>query len=205
MLFCFLSNQENLRMIHHNSNLFYDIYNTINEHNQRQTHYRSSILPIQFDIFFWSDLESSSITSSASSLIMISILSLFDCITWSSSLPSEEIKLIAIVNWIFHVSDILKSFMISFKYRLILLGYSSTDSVFCNHGFCIQYNYYSKNYQLLLSYDIFFKLKKVCNISNYSVSCFCFFSYFSLKRFLISLIMLFSIFFLILRKIHHFL
>ena len=156
-------------MIHHNSNLFYDIYNKINEHNQRQTHYRSSILPIQFDIFFWSDLESSSLTSSASSLIMISILSLFDCITWSSSLPSEEIKLVAIVNWIFHVSGILRSFMISFKYRLILLRYSSTDSVFCKHGFCIQYNYYSKNYQLLLSYDnIFFKLKKVCNISNYS-------------------------------------
>ena len=31
-------------MINHDSDLFYDIYNTINEHNRRQTHYRSSIL-----------------------------------------------------------------------------------------------------------------------------------------------------------------
>ena len=31
--FCFLSNQENLYVIHHNLDLFYDIYNTINEHN----------------------------------------------------------------------------------------------------------------------------------------------------------------------------
>ena len=33
-LYC-LSNKENLYMIHHDSNLFYHIYNTINEHNQR--------------------------------------------------------------------------------------------------------------------------------------------------------------------------
>ena len=36
--FCFLSNQEILYIIHHDSDLFYDIYNTLNEHNQRQTH-----------------------------------------------------------------------------------------------------------------------------------------------------------------------
>ena len=39
--FCFLFNQENLYMIHQDSNLFYDICNTINEHNRRQTHYLS--------------------------------------------------------------------------------------------------------------------------------------------------------------------
>ena len=49
--FCFLSNQENLHMIHRNSDLFYDIYNTINEDNGRQTHYLSSILTY-FDIYF---------------------------------------------------------------------------------------------------------------------------------------------------------
>ena len=32
-LFCFLLNQESLYMIHHDSNLFYDICNTINEQN----------------------------------------------------------------------------------------------------------------------------------------------------------------------------
>ena len=38
-------------MIYHNSNLFYDIDNTINEHNQRQTHYISLILNF-FGIYF---------------------------------------------------------------------------------------------------------------------------------------------------------
>ena len=50
-----------------------------------------------------------SITLSASSLIMISMSSLFECITHSSSLSSlEEIKSIAIVNWIFNVRDFLR-------------------------------------------------------------------------------------------------
>ena len=35
LLFRFLSNQENLYTIHHDLNLFYDIYNTLNEHNWR--------------------------------------------------------------------------------------------------------------------------------------------------------------------------
>ena len=34
----FLSDQVNLYMIHHNLDLFYDIYNPINENNERQTH-----------------------------------------------------------------------------------------------------------------------------------------------------------------------
>ena len=38
----FLSNQGNLYMIHHDSDVFYDIYNTINEHNRIQIHYLSS-------------------------------------------------------------------------------------------------------------------------------------------------------------------
>ena len=59
---------------------------------------------------------------------MISMLSLLECITRSSSLSMEEIKLTAIVNPI-HVSDFLRLFMVSFKYGLILLRYSSTDSV----------------------------------------------------------------------------
>ena len=74
-----------------------------------------------------SDWKSSSIISSALSLIMISVLSLCECITRSSSWLLEDIKLIAIVKWIFHVSDILRSF-ISFKYGLTLLRYSSIDS-----------------------------------------------------------------------------
>ena len=73
-----------------------------------------------------SDSKRSSINSSALSLIMISLLSLFECITRSSSLPLKEIKLIAIVNLGFHVSDF---FMMFFKYGLIILRYSSIDCV----------------------------------------------------------------------------
>ena len=64
-------------MIHLNSNLFYEICNTINEHNQRQTFITT---------LFLSDLNSSFITSSSSSLIMISMLSLFESLTGSSLL-----------------------------------------------------------------------------------------------------------------------
>ena len=67
-------------------------------------------------------------TSSASSLIMTSLLYFFECITHSPSLSLEEIKLIAIVNWIFRVPDFVRLLMMSFKYGLILLRYSSTDS-----------------------------------------------------------------------------
>ena len=110
-------------MIHHNSYLFYDFNNTTNEH--RQTHYLSLNLPTYFDIFFLSDSKSFSITSSASWFIMISMVSLFECIPCSSSLSClEEIKLFVIVNWI------VRSFTTSFKYGLILLRSSSTDSIF---------------------------------------------------------------------------
>ena len=51
LLFCFLSSQENLYMIQHDLDLFYDMYNKINGQNQRQTKYLSWILNY-FDIFF---------------------------------------------------------------------------------------------------------------------------------------------------------
>ena len=59
---------------------------------------------------------------------MISMLSLFERTLFSSSLSLEEIKLIAIATLIYHTSDFLRLFM-SFKYGLISLTYSSTDSV----------------------------------------------------------------------------
>ena len=75
--FCFSSNQENLYKIHLNLDLFYDIYNTITEHNRRQSHYLS-LIPNYFDIYLLVNQKSSFITASASSLIMISMLSLFE-------------------------------------------------------------------------------------------------------------------------------
>ena len=59
---------------------------------------------------------------------MTSMFSLFEPITRSSSLSMEEIKLFAIVNGIFHGSDFSRLFRMSFRYGLILLGYSSTSS-----------------------------------------------------------------------------
>ena len=77
-----------------------------------------------------SDWKSFSITSSVLLLIVTFMLSFFECITRSSSLSLEDIKLIAIVNWFFHVSYFLRSFMIFFRYGLNLLTYSTTNSVF---------------------------------------------------------------------------
>ena len=51
-------------MIHHDWNLFHDIYNTIAIHNQRQTYYLLSILNY-FNIYFFSESKSSSTISSA--------------------------------------------------------------------------------------------------------------------------------------------
>ena len=153
----FLPNQENLYMIHHDSKMLYCIYNTINELDRRQIHYFSLILNY-LDIL--SDLKSFSITSSVSWSIIISMLSLFECIARSSSLPIEEFKLFDIVNWIFLVSNVLRLVIMSFKYGIISLSNSSTESVlfyFYYHHFRIQYHYYSKNYLLLLIYyNIFF-------------------------------------------------
>ena len=56
---------------------------------------------------------SSLITLSALSLIMISMLSLFECITWFLSVSLEDIKLIASVNWNFYTSKILKIINVS--------------------------------------------------------------------------------------------
>ena len=59
---------------------------------------------------------------------MISMLSPFECISQFSSESLEETKLIAIVNYIFHVSGFLRLF-ISFKYSLISSRYSLIDRV----------------------------------------------------------------------------
>ena len=72
----------------------YDIYNTINEHSRRQTPYLLLILNY-FDILFLGESKSYFIPSSASSLTMISMLSLSECITCSSSSSIEYIKLFA--------------------------------------------------------------------------------------------------------------
>ena len=57
------------------------------------------------------------------------ILSLLGYITHSSSTSFQEMKLIAIFNWIFHVSEFLRSFIIFLKKGLILVPYSSSNKL----------------------------------------------------------------------------
>ena len=60
---------------------------------------------------------------------MTSMLSIFECIIRSSSVSLEESKVIAIVNLFSTYQFFLRLFSMPLKYSLILLKYSSTDSV----------------------------------------------------------------------------
>ena len=57
------------------------------------------------------------------------MLSIFESIILSSSVSLEDIELIPNINLDFQLSDFLRLFMISFKYGLISLRYSSIDSI----------------------------------------------------------------------------
>ena len=57
------------------------------------------------------------------------MLSIFECIIRSSSVSLEESKVIAIVNLFSTYQFFLRLFSMPLKYSLILLKYSSTDSV----------------------------------------------------------------------------
>ena len=88
--------------------------------------------------------------------------------------------MIANINWIFHEWDFIIWYTISFKYGLILLRYSLTDSVFISH--------YRKvvifNIIVIQKKKIFFLvLKKIPNNCVFNSCCFL-----RIKRFLISLI-----------------
>ena len=84
-------------MIHLDLNLFYEVYNTIDQKLSKT----NSLSFIDFSIFFWylckKELKSSSIFSPVSLPAIISMLSLFVCIVQISSESSEEIKLIVVV------------------------------------------------------------------------------------------------------------
>ena len=111
---------------------------------------------------------------------------LFECITLSSwSLSLEEIKLIVTFNWIFHVPDFLRLFIISFKYDLISLRYffdwwcisTVTPKIIWFYWFIIIF---------------YFMIKKISNIRIQLI-----FSCFSPKRFVISVIATSSVLFII--------
>ena len=93
----------------------------------------------------------------------------------SSSMSSEDVKLIAIVNLIFHVSDFLRLFRMSFKYGLILSRYSFIGKViflFPLLSYSIIAIKVTYSYWFLI---ISFLLKKCLHLSNYSaIDCFIF-------------------------------
>ena len=71
----------------------------------------------QFEIILisiFSEVKSSFITPSALSLIIISILSRFECLTRSSSLSMEELKLFAIgqLNFMGYMCQICSNFLL---------------------------------------------------------------------------------------------
>ena len=100
-----------------------------------------------------------------------------ECILRSSSLSFlEEIKLIVIVNWIFHVPDFMKSFLVSFMHGLVLLRYfSKSFAITFTFIFNIIVNLKINNSHSFIII-FFLMLKNISNLSNYSIfDCFSFF------------------------------
>ena len=101
----------------------------------------------------------------------MSMLSLFECISCSSSLFLEEMNLIAIINLISYLSDFWRSFMMSFKYDLILSWYPLIERFFIiiTINFIFDIIVPPKNTYFYWFGVIFFQLKTVPDISIYSV------------------------------------
>ena len=117
---------------------------------------------------------------------MISMSSLCECITRSSSLSIEEIKLFAIVNWV-STCQIFWDYLLCFLntvwfYKDIL---QLIVFYFYHLYFQIQYKCYFQNYLLLLVNNNFLLLRAQKNFSIiYLIDLF---SFSSLKAFVISL------------------
>ena len=147
LFFCFLSNQENLHMIYHVYNLLF-VYQKINI-----------------------------VVLSRHKVIISFMLSLLECNTCPSCLSLEDIKLIAIVKWIFRVwYFLLRSYMICFKYGLILFNwfnwFHSIDSVlFLSPIFHILWNCRNRIYLPFLVYSNLLLpfLVQILSITDYFV------------------------------------
>ena len=122
---------------------------------------------------------------------MISMLSLFECITHSLSLSLEDVKLTASVNWIFHVLFFWRSFMI---FNITVTSTISYTSWFVIIFFLFMFRKVpnTSNYSVFDWFFYFFQSKRVTYLFNWGFIYF----FFSLKRFLTSVIVLSSISFL---------
>ena len=149
LLFRFVSHQQNLYFIHLFQNLFFNTYTTINENNKITTShwlFQSKLIYVQkwFKKFF-------------NNFICFAINHDFYVISFWMPYTLFINILIAIVTWIFHVSDFLTLFIIPFKYllSLILCRYFQLIAFcFCHLFVSCQYYYYSKNHLLLFLVNI---------------------------------------------------
>ena len=96
-------------MIHLNLNLFYEVYDKIDQDYQKWIPFFPLILLDFFAASVKENPKISSIISSVSLSIIIYMLSLFVWIVQVLSESLEKIKLIATVNWIFHSPWVLWS------------------------------------------------------------------------------------------------
>ena len=180
-----------------------------------------------FWYLFWGDLKNSSIKSSALSLTIISMLSLFECVRHSSSLPLEELKLFAIVHvnfprirfWrLFTMSfnmvwfyNILFYYKVLFLSSFLIFSINITPKITNSSWFVIIFFFMLKKISNIFSYFsinyviLFFSLKGFF-IPLILASFNSFFSFFNLKRFLTSLIFLSSLllYSLVLQLFHHY-
>ena len=102
---CFLffnHSGESIYMIHLFSNLFFEGDNALNQYYHKQTPFFSLVFLNVLGNFVKEIQKVFSIISSVWLPIKVSILWLLVCIVQVSSESLEEIKLICIVNWIFH-------------------------------------------------------------------------------------------------------
>ena len=115
--FSFETIQENLYMILSFWNLLFESGNTISQFYQKQIRFLSLAL-LNFFVNFVKEIHQSISSVSSPSIIYIVRVSLESFC---------EIKLISIVNWIFHSLIVLWSFIILLKYGLIISRYSLGD------------------------------------------------------------------------------
>ena len=171
MLFCFLSYQENICMIHHHSDLLYGIYNTING----TIKYKLTTFHWFFQTILISFLEWSK--KFLYKFICFIIKHDFYIITfWMHytlfiiMFGRNKVNCYCLLN--FKCIRFFETIMISFKYGLILLRYFLTDSFFSItviFVFNITISPKIINSYWFIKLFFCFMFKEISNISNYYV------------------------------------
>lgn len=128
---------EDLSKIPHTWNLSYGICSVIYPHSQTKS--CSLHLCLQTILIFTSKWIKKLIIWSVSKPIMISMLVLLECIGSLLLLSFNNMNVIFAVSWVFQAPDVLRSYIISRKYSLILLRYCPIDSFLPLSHLCLIY------------------------------------------------------------------